>query len=81
MARVIFSSALQRFTNGTKEIEVFARRYQDLVPELHQHFPALTADIIGKHSLAIDGLIIHTPLLETFNPDSELVLIPRIAGG
>lgn len=81
MAKVIFSSDLQRFTNSTKEVEVSASRYQELVLELHQRFPALTAEIIGKHSIAIDGVIIHTPLLETFNSDSELVLTRRIAGG
>ncbi|MFT5335617.1 MAG: hypothetical protein ACI9GB_003536, partial [Halioglobus sp.] len=31
--------------------------------------------------IAIDGVMIHSPLLETFGPNSELVFIPKIAGG
>jgi hypothetical protein len=31
--------------------------------------------------VAIDGVLVHTPLLETFEPDSELVFIPKITGG
>ncbi|HEY6130640.1 MAG TPA: hypothetical protein VIV27_01410 [Halioglobus sp.] len=81
MARVIFSPELQRYTDGTREIEVSASRYQNLILELRQHFPALTDAVIEKHALAIDGMLIHTPLLETFNSDSELVFITKIAGG
>jgi hypothetical protein len=81
LAKVIFSADLQRYTNGTRELEVSASTYQDLVLELRQRFPAVSEAIIGKHAIAIDGMIIQTPLLETFNRDSELVFIARIAGG
>ena len=81
MAKVIFTSDLQRFTGGAREVEVAAGSYQQLVAELQQRFPALTDAIIGRYGLAIDGAIIQTPLLERFGNDSELVFVTRIAGG
>lgn len=81
MAKVIFTSDLQRFTGGVREVEVAAGSYQQLVAELPRRFPQLTAAIIGRYGLAIDGAIIQAPLLERFGHDSELVFVTRIAGG
>ncbi len=81
MPKVIFPSNWQQYTNGTKEVAVAAGKYQDLVVELHQRFPALTREMIEKHALAINGVMILTPLLESFEQDSELLFVARIAGG
>jgi molybdopterin converting factor small subunit len=81
LAKVIFPSNLQQYTLGTKEVEVAAGNYQDLVLELHQRFPTLTKEIIEKQALAINGVMIQTPLLESFDQDSELLFVARIAGG
>lgn len=81
MAKVVFSSDLQRYTEGAGEVEVAAANYRELVAELDRRFPALDREIIGKHAVAIDGVVIQTPLLETFNKDSELVFVARIGGG
>jgi hypothetical protein len=81
LATVIFPSNLQQYTNGIKDVVVAAGKYQDMVGELHHRFPALTKDIIEKHAIAIDGIIIQTPLLESFDRDSEILLIARIVGG
>lgn len=81
MAKVTFPSDLQRFTGGAVEVEVSARNYRDLVAELCDRFPALTEEALSKQAIAIDGIIIHSPLLESFHSDSELVLFARIAGG
>lgn len=81
MAKVMFTSDLQRYTGGTREVEVAANSYQQLVIELQQRFPALTGTVIGKYGLAIDGAIVQTPLLERFGDASELVFVTRIAGG
>jgi hypothetical protein len=78
---VTFPSELQRYTGGVEAVEVDALNYRDLVAELASRFPELTPDTIRKQAIAIDGMIIHEPLLETFGPDSDLVLVRRIAGG
>jgi molybdopterin converting factor small subunit len=79
--RVTIPADLQRYTGGAARVEVNALSYRDLVDELSRRFPALTPEIIRKQAIAIDGMVIHEPLLESFLPDSELVLVPRIAGG
>jgi molybdopterin converting factor small subunit len=81
MAKVVFPAELQRYAGGAVEVEVSAGNYRDLVAELCRRFPALTEEAIGKQAIAIDGMIIHSPLLESFSNDSELVFFAKIAGG
>ena len=81
MARVTFSTDLQRYTGGVKHAEVTARNVRELVIELGQRFPALSDDVVGRDALAIDGAIVAKPFLESFNPGSELVFVARIAAG
>jgi molybdopterin converting factor small subunit len=78
---VNFSSDLQRYTGGVAAVEVSALNYQELLGELSRRFPGLTGETLRKLALAVDGRVIHTPLLETFDADSELIFVPRIAGG
>ena len=81
MPTVTFPPDMQRFTDGASEVQVSALRFPDLVEELCSRFPALTEETIRKQAMAIDGMIIHEPLLESFQADSELVFFARIAGG
>jgi len=81
LAIVTLSADLQRYAGGIRELEVSACKYRDLVIELRQRFPDITQDIINKQAIAIDGMVIQTPMLETFDKNSELVFITRIAGG
>lgn len=81
MARVTFATDLQQYTDGVKYQEVASRNYRALVAELCQQFPRLTSDILNKYALAIDGVVVSVPLLETFGENSELVFVARIAGG
>jgi len=72
---------MRHCTDGAAAIEVQAENYRDLVGELRRRFPALTPEMIRKQALAIDGMIVTEPLLETCAPDSELVFFAKIAGG
>ncbi len=80
MARVIFTSELERLT-GESEVTVAAEAYRDLLVELCARFPKLRQDALRKQALAIDGIVIQEPLLETFDADSELIFFAKIAGG
>ena len=81
MATVIFPTDLQQYTGGVERTEVAAGNYRQLVKELAERFPALTTDVIQNRALAIDGAVIPTPMLETFNEDSELVFFGWMQGG
>lgn len=80
MATVIFSSELQRLT-GEARTSVSAENYRELVDKLTATYPSLDRDEIMDMAVAIDGEIIHDPLLEPVKPDSEVHFLYRISGG
>lgn len=81
MAHVAFIGDLRQHTGGCEETEIQATSYRAALRELQQTYPGLTDAVLEKFSVAIDGEMITSPLLETFAADSELVFFPRIAGG
>ena len=80
MAVVVFSSELQRFT-GEERTRVQASRFKEIVAELLERYGRLTEEQLMAMAVAIDGEIIHTPLLETVGENSELHFLHRISGG
>ena len=80
MATVIFSSELQRLT-GEEKTRVSASNYRELVGQVTAKYPALEADELMKMAVAIDGVIIHDPLLESISSDSEVHFLYKISGG
>ena len=52
-----------------------------LVRELEARFPGLGAFVEDQMALAIDGEIFQDALGAEIGADSEIVLIPKIAGG
>ncbi len=78
---VISGSACQRFTNGRTELEVAATNFRRLVRELDERFPGLGTQVEEGMAIAIDGEIFQDAYSASFGPDSEVVLIPKIAGG
>ena len=81
MARVYFPDHLTRFTEGTRELDVGAATFRELVAELEGQFPALAGQLLGKVAVAIDGDIVHDPFLESIGRDSEVYFLHRIEGG
>ena len=80
MATVIFSSELQKLT-GEEQTRVAARVYKDIIAELIASYPALEEESLMKMAIAIDGEIVHNPLLEVIDESSELHFLYRISGG
>ncbi len=72
---------MQRLVDGAREAEVEASTFPALVTELCSRYPRLDERTVRKQSLAIDGMLIHTPMLERFREDAHLVFVTRIAGG
>jgi iron-sulfur cluster repair protein YtfE (RIC family) len=81
MARVIMHSDMSRCCGGDRELDVAATSYRELVAELCERYDGLSEELVRKHAIAIDGMIVHEPLLERFGADSELVFVAKIAGG
>jgi molybdopterin converting factor small subunit len=80
--RVILpGSACRRFTGGQAEIQVEADTVRRLILELDRRFPGLGQQIEEGMAIAIDGEIFQDAYAAPLRPDSEVFLIPRIAGG
>lgn len=80
MATVIFSSELQRRT-GEDKTSVSAKTYREVVDQVTAKYPALERAELMAMAVAIDGVIIHDPLLEPVRPESEVHFLYRISGG
>lgn len=80
MAIVVFSSELQKLT-GEEQTRVEATVFRDIVDEISEKYPGLDQEKLFDMAIAIDGVIIHTPLLETLDAESELHFLHRISGG
>ena len=80
MATVHLPSGLTRHTGGVDVVEIDAARIPDLFAALRERFPPL-ADQLNDLAVAIDGEIYADPGYQSLRADSEVHLVPRIAGG
>jgi molybdopterin synthase sulfur carrier subunit len=82
MPHIVFSgtSCLQ-FTNGQTELDVTADTFRRLIHELNNRFPGLGTQVEEGMAIAIDGEIYQDAYSVALKPDSEIYIIPKIAGG
>jgi molybdopterin converting factor small subunit len=78
---VITGIAARRFTGGLSEVDVEANTVRRMIVELERRFPGLGHQIDEGMAVAIDGEIFQDAYQAPLNPDSEIVLIPKIGGG
>lgn len=81
MARVVLTGNLKQFTGGASEIEIEADTVRRLFDALGNRYPALRPHLEEGIAVAIDGQIYQDAWLEPVPPDSEVHLLPQIAGG
>jgi len=80
MATVYLPRGLAQHTGGVDTVEIDAVRIPDLFAALCDRFPRL-ADQLNGLAVAIDGEIYADPGYQSLRADSEVHLLPRIAGG
>lgn len=82
MPRIILPGSLSGpLTDGRTELEVAARSFRQLVRELDARFPGLGKQVDEGMAIAIDGVIYQDAYAAELTEDSEIYLIPKIAGG
>lgn len=82
MPKVILSgNGLLHYTNGAAELDVAADTFRRLIRELNERFPGLGTQIEEGMAIAIDGEIYQDAYGAALKPDSEIYIIPKIAGG
>ncbi|NOX40976.1 MAG: MoaD/ThiS family protein [Alphaproteobacteria bacterium] len=81
MVRVLIWGSLQSATDGQAKVEVEAKNFKQVIDALGKDYPGLTEQLAQGVSLAIDGVIYKESWFTPVRPDSEVVLMPLMAGG
>jgi molybdopterin synthase sulfur carrier subunit len=81
VVKVAIWGSLRAATDGRAEVEVEAKNLLELLDRLAQAYPGIKPQIERGVSVSIDGLIYNDSWFTPVDPDSEVVLLPRIIGG
>lgn len=81
MAQVTLVGNLRQFTGGETLLSVDAANVRQLFVKLGQRFPALAPHLESGLAVAIDGQIYQDALFQEIAPDSDVHILPQIAGG
>lgn len=81
MARVVLIGNLRQYTGGVTELEVKANSIRQLFSELGRKYPELAPHLEEGLAVAIDGQIYQDALLEPIGENSDVHILPQIAGG
>jgi sulfur-carrier protein len=81
MARVVLVGNLAQLTGGVAELNLSATSVKQLFQQLAELHPALEPHLAEGVAVAIDGQIFQDALFQPIAPDSEVFLLPQIAGG
>ncbi|MBV9756449.1 MAG: MoaD/ThiS family protein [Alphaproteobacteria bacterium] len=77
----IAGDGCRQYVGEQRELEVEATSFRRLVLELDRRFPGLGRQIEESMAIAIDGEIFQDAYQAPLGPESEIWLIPKIAGG
>ena len=82
MAHVTITTALARYTNGKTEFEYpNVATINQLIRAFSEEFPEIKPHLEEGAAYAIDGQLFQESLLEPIQPDSEVHILPQLAGG
>ncbi len=81
MAHVGLIGNLRQYTGGITELDVKAGSVRQLFARLAEQFPELEPHLEEGLAVAIDGQIYQDALLEPIGEESEVHILPQIAGG
>jgi molybdopterin converting factor small subunit len=81
VARITLSSSLAPFTEGVLELELDVANVRQLFHTLGERYPELRPHLEAGIAVAIDDEIYQDALLQPIERESEVILIPKIAGG
>jgi sulfur-carrier protein len=81
MAHVTLIGNLRQFTGGVSEIEIEAGNVHQLFTRLGERYPALLPHLQTGSAVAIDGQIYQDALFQEIGPESDVHILPQIAGG
>jgi molybdopterin converting factor small subunit len=81
MAHVTLIGNFRNYTGGISSLHIEASNVRRLMAALAERFPDLAPHLEQGLAVAIDGQIFQDALLEPIQPESEVHILPQIAGG
>ena len=81
MAHVTLIGNLRQFTGGVAALELEVGNVRQLFERLGHLFPELAPHLADGLAVAIDGQIYQDTLFQEIGADSEVHILPQIAGG
>ena len=81
MAHVTLIGNLRQYTGGVSEVEVQAASVHHLFKALAARYPELAPHLEEGLAVAIDGQIYQDALFQEIRPNSDVHILPQIAGG
>ena len=81
MARIVLTGNLRLYSEGVTELELESGSIRSLLRELRRRYPDIPEDIEDELAISIDGVLHQDDWFAKIEPDSEVHLLPRIAGG
>ena len=81
MAHVTLIGNLAQIAGGVAEYDLSATSVKQLFEQLAELHPALGPHLEEGVAVAVDGQIYQDTLFEPIGPDSEVFVLPQIAGG
>ena len=81
MARIVLTGNLRLYTEGVTELELESGSIRSLLRELRRRYPDIPEDIEDELAISIDGVLHQDDWFAKIEPDSDVHLLPRIAGG
>ncbi|MDE0305215.1 MAG: MoaD/ThiS family protein [Albidovulum sp.] len=74
-------SSARSVLDGAESLELEAKNARELLQRLGAEYPALQPQIEKGVAVSIDGIIHNNPSFQPIDDDSEIFLLPRMAGG
>lgn len=81
MTAVRLSGTLKAYAGGRETFEVAGGTVKELLAELGAQCPKLKPLLDQGVAVAIDGQIYRDAWFQPVKPDSEVYILPRLAGG
>lgn len=81
MTKVVLWGSLKKAAGGTTELELDVADVRELLDALDERYPKLRPQLKAGVSVSIDGTLVRDNLFVAIRPDSEVYVLPRMAGG
>ncbi len=81
MVKVVLWGSLKQAAGGKTELNLEAKNVRELLDRLVEQYPKLEGHLDQGVSVSIDGVLFRDAWFAPIKPDSEVYLLPRLAGG